>query len=162
MQENFDQIKPRLEDEAELARLKGLQQWSKQRFEKLKPVISKHKQNGFIRNRHGDMHLANITLIDDKVTVFDCIEFNDNFRWIDVIIEIAFTTMDLIDRQRPDLAAQLLDRYLQRTGDYAGLALLQFYQVYRALVRAQVAIIRHNQADLTETEKQENLPQYKD
>jgi len=162
MQENFDQIEPRLEDGTELINLKYLQQWSKQRFEQLKQVITIRKQNGFIRNCHGDMHLANITLIDDKVTIFDCIEFNDNFRWIDVISEIAFTTMDLIDRQRPDLAARLLDRYLQRTGDYAGLALLQFYQVYRALVRAKVAIIRHSQPDLTKTEQQQSLQQYED
>jgi len=162
LQENFDQIKPRLEDEAELTHLKHLQQWSKQRFEQLKKVIAARKKNGFIRNCHGDMHLANITLINDKVTVFDCIEFNDNFRWIDVISEIAFTTMDLIDRQRPDLAARLLDRYLQRTGDYAGLALLQFYQVYRALVRAKVAIIRHSQPGLRKSEQQQSLQQYKD
>ena len=162
LQENFDQIRPRLEDKTELARLEHLQQWSKQHFEQLKQVITTRKQNGFIRNCHGDMHLANITLINNKVTVFDCIEFNDNFRWIDVISEIAFTTMDLIDRQHPDLAARLLDRYLQRTGDYAGLALLQFYQVYRALVRAKVAIIRHSQPDLSKAEQQQSLQQYKD
>lgn len=162
VQENFDQIRPRLEDETESARLKQLQQWSQQRFEQLKHVITTRKQNGFIRNCHGDMHLANITLINNKVTVFDCIEFNDNFRWIDAISEIAFTTMDLIDRQRPDLAARLLDRYLQRTGDYAGLALLQFYQVYRALVRAKVAIIRHSQSGLSKSEQKQSLQQFKD
>ncbi len=162
MQENFDQIRPRLKDETELARLKHLQQWSKQHFEQLKQAITTRKQNGFIRNCHGDMHLANITLIDGKVTVFDCIEFNDNFRWIDVISEIAFTTMDLIDRQRPDLAARLLNRYLQRTGDYAGLALFQFYKVYRALVRAKVAIIRHSQPGITTAEQQHSLQQYQD
>jgi len=162
MQENFDQIRPRLEDETELPRLEHLHQWSKQNFKQLKPVITARKRNGFVRNCHGDMHLTNITLIDNKVTLFDCIEFNDNFRWIDVISEIAFTTMDLIDRQRPELAARLLDRYLQRTGDYAGLALLQLYQVYRALVRAKVAIIRHSQSGLTKTEQQQSLQQYKD
>ncbi len=160
--ENFDQIRPRLVDEAEVARLEHLQQWSQQRFEQLKTAIAARKRDGFVRNCHGDMHLANITLIDNKVTVFDCIEFNDNFRWIDVISEIAFTTMDLIDRQRPDLAARLLDRYLQRTGDYTGLALLRFYQVYRALVRAKVAIIRYSQPGLSEDEKEESLKQYRE
>jgi len=162
VEENFQQIRPRLQDSNELAQLERLEQWSHEGFDQLKPLFKQRKQAGFIRNCHGDMHLANITLIDDKVTIFDCIEFNENFRWIDVISEIAFTTMDLIDRQRPDLAARLLDRYLQRTGDYAGLALLQFYQVYRALVRAKVAIIRHSQADLTEMKRQASLQQYKD
>ena len=161
VQENIDQIRPRLQDETELNRLDGLKQWSEQQFKQLKPVITTRKQQGFTRHCHGDMHLANITLIDDKVTIFDCIEFNDNFRWIDVISEIAFTTMDLIDRQRPDLSARLLDRYLQRTGDYAGLALLRFYQVYRALVRAKVAIIRHSQPGLSKTEQQHSLKHYK-
>lgn len=160
--ENFDQIHTRLQNEEELTRLERLKTWSEQSFEQLKPVISARKQQGFIRNCHGDMHLANITLIDNKVTVFDCIEFNDNFRWIDVISEIAFTTMDLIDRKRPDFAARLLDRYLQRTGDYAGLALMRFYQTYRALVRAKVAILRHSQAGLNENEKAESLNQYKE
>ena len=160
--ENFDQIRTRLQNEEELTRLKRLKTWSEQCFEQLKPVISTRKQQGFIRNCHGDMHLANITLIDNKVTVFDCIEFNDNFRWIDVISEIAFTTMDLIDRKRPDFAARLLDRYLQRTGDYAGLSLMRFYQTYRALVRAKVAMLRHSQAGLSENEKEESLRQYKE
>ncbi len=162
VEENFQQIRPRIQATHELARLKQLEQWSQTSFDKLKHLFEQRKQLGFIRNCHGDMHLANITLIDDKVTVFDCIEFNDNFRWIDVISEIAFTSMDLIDRQRPDLAARLLDRYLQHTGDYAGLALLQFYQVYRALVRAKVAIIRHSQPGLTKTEQQQSLQQYRD
>jgi aminoglycoside phosphotransferase family enzyme/predicted kinase len=162
MQENFDQIRSRLQDDSEQARLDRLQQWSKQRFDQLKGVITERKRQGFVRNCHGDMHLANITLVDGKVTVFDCIEFNDYFRWIDVISEIAFTTMDLIDRGRPDLSARLLDRYLQRSGDYAGLALLRFYQVYRALVRAKVAMIRHSQAGLTDTESEQSLQQYRD
>jgi aminoglycoside phosphotransferase family enzyme/predicted kinase len=162
IQENFDQVGVRIEDTSDVARLERLLQWSQQSFKQLKQVISARKRDGFVRNCHGDMHLANITLIDDKVTVFDCIEFNDNFRWIDVISEVAFTTMDLIDRRKPDFAARLLDRYLQRTGDYAGLVLLQFYQVYRALVRAKVAIIRHSQGGLSAAESQMSLQQFRE
>lgn len=100
-----------------------------------------------------------MVLIEDKVVLFDCLEFNANLRWIDVISEIAFGVMDLDDRDRPDLAARLLDRYLQRSGDYAGLTLLRFYQVYRAMVRAKVAAIRASQLDATT--RSEALKEYR-
>ena len=76
------------------------------------------------------------------MTLFDCIEFNAAMRWIDVMSDVAFLVMDLRDRRRPDLAARLLNAYLEQTGDYAGLAVLRFYFAYRALVRAKIAILR--------------------
>lgn len=161
VEENFKQIQPLLSAAEEKARLQRLEQWSHQTFEQLRPVFEERKRSGFIRNCHGDMHLANIALIDEEVVIFDCIEFNDNFRWIDLISEIAFTTMDLFDRGQPQFAARLLDRYLQRTGDYEGLSLLQFYQVYRALVRAKVAAIRAHQSGLSNTERTAALNQYR-
>ncbi len=162
IEENFQQIRPRLLDATELARLDRLYQWSREQFKQLSHTLEQRKKDGFIRNCHGDMHLANMTLIDGKVTIFDCIEFNDNFRWIDVISEIAFTTMDLIDRKQAGFAARLLNRYLQHTGDYQSLAVLQFYQVYRALVRAKVAIIRSKQPDISREELHQSLQDYRD
>jgi hypothetical protein len=88
------------------------------------------------------MHLANMALHDGRVLIFDCIEFNPNLRWIDVMSEVAFVVMDLHHRGRPELARRFLNRYLERTGDYGGLAVLRYYLVYRALVRATVAAIR--------------------
>ncbi len=162
VERNFQTIFPLLSDEKDIQQLERLKQWSLAKYEQLLPHIEQRKANGFIRNCHGDMHLANIALIEGKITIFDCIEFNDSLRWIDVISEIAFTCMDLIDRHQPSYAARLLDRYLQRTGDYAGLVLLQFYQVYRALVRAKVAIIQASDAMHSEQEKQHTLLQYRE
>jgi predicted kinase len=82
------------------------------------------------------------------VTLFDCIEFNAGMRWIDVMSDVAFLVMDLRDRRRGDLAARFLNVYLERTGDYAGLDVLRFYVVYRAMVRAKVAAIAKNAADV--------------
>ena len=76
---------------------------------------------------------------------FDCIEFDPGLRWIDVLNEIAFLTMDLEERGRADYAHRLLNRYLEAKGEYRGLPLLAFYTVYRALVRAKVAAIRASQ-----------------
>ncbi len=86
-----------------------------------------------------------MTLIDGKVTLFDCIEFNPQLRWIDVMSEVAFLVMDLEERGYPRLANHFLNGYLQHTGDYAGLELLRYYKVYRALVRAKVSMLRRQQ-----------------
>lgn len=73
------------------------------------------------------MHLANMFLMNGEVNIFDGIEFNFQFRWIDVMSELAFTLMDLDHREQKVFATQLLNRDLEITGDYEGLALLRFY-----------------------------------
>jgi aminoglycoside phosphotransferase family enzyme/predicted kinase len=151
---NFEHIRPLLSHEMDMAQLDRLEHWSRTTFEALRPVFQQRRDDGFIRECHGDAHLANMVLIDDAVVLFDCLEFNPALRWIDVISELAFVVMDLDDRRRPDFANRLLDRYLQRTGDYAGLKLLRFYQVYRALVRAKVATIRLQQEQTPEQVKE--------
>jgi uncharacterized protein len=77
---------------------------------------------------------------------FDCIEFDARLRWIDVMSEIAFPVMDLEHHGLPRLAARFLGAYLEESGDYAGLRVLRFYLVYRAMVRAKVACIREHQS----------------
>ena len=99
-------------------------------------------QQGFVRECHGDLHLGNIAVIDGEITIFDCIEFNDAMRWIDVMSEVAFTAMDLEDRGHAALGHRFVNAYVEITGDYAGLAVLRFYLVYRALVRAKIALLR--------------------
>lgn len=147
IKENFAHIEPLISDQTDREHLQHIRQWSDAAFDRLKTTIAVRKKKDYVRECHGDAHLANMVLIEDNVVLFDCLEFNANLRWIDVISEIAFGVMDLDDRDRPDLAARLLDRYLQRSGDYAGLTLLRFYQVYRAMVRAKVAAIRSSQLD---------------
>ena len=100
--------------------------------------FDKRKTGGFVRECHGDLHLANLVLHHDRIIAFDGIEFSERLRWIDVINDIAFTVMDLRARGQPALASRFLNRYLEFTGDYEGLVLLPFYEVYRALVRAKV------------------------
>src|SRR5690606_2538026 len=84
-------------------------------------------------------------LWNDEPVIFDCIEFNDEFRWIDVLSETAFAVMDLEDRGSFELSRRLLNRYLEQTGDYGGAGLLRYYLVYRAIVRAKVACLRLRQ-----------------
>ncbi len=136
-------------DSADL--LKGLRDWSEAEFERLRPAIVQRRADGFVRECHGDLHLGNMAWVDGKPLVFDCIEFNPNLRWIDIISEIAFLVMDLRARRWPTFAARFLNTWLEAIGDYAGVALLRFYLVYRALVRAKVEAIRAMQADTDET-----------
>ncbi len=103
--------------------------------------FEKRKVSGFIRECHGDLHLANLALLDDRIIAFDGIEFSERLRWIDVINDVAFTVMDFQARGQPAVARRFLNRYLEFTGDYEGLGLLPFYQVYRALVRVKVAAL---------------------
>ena len=138
--QNFEQIRPFLSEKADLLQLDALQAWAESSFERLKPLLAQRKADGFIRECHGDIHLGNITLIDDKVVIFDCIEFNEPFRMTDVYADIGFLAMDLEDRGQKSLSRRLVSQYLELTGDYQGLELLNFYKAYRALVRAKVAL----------------------
>jgi predicted kinase len=108
----------------------------------LAAVLAERKRGGFVRECHGDLHLGNMVLVDGRVRIFDAIEFNPELRWIDVMSEVAFLAMDLLQRGRGDLAFRFVNAYLERTGDYEGVRVLRYYLVYRALVRAKVAAIR--------------------
>lgn len=145
MAENFDQLRALLPAARPADHLDRLETWSRQRFAELGGLLASRSGTGWIRECHGDLHLGNIAQTDHQLHIFDCIEFSPALRWIDVFSEIAFLVMDLEERGRPDYAYRLLNRYLEATGDYAGLPLLDFYKVYRALVRAKIAAIRDRQ-----------------
>ena len=97
------------------------------------------RRGGSVRECHGDLHMGNVALIEGELAPFDGIEFDPGLRWIDVMSDVAFLTMDLKAHGRPDLAFRFLDGWLQRSGDHAGLQVLHFYEVYRALVRAMAS-----------------------
>lgn len=159
--QNFEQIRPQLDTEADRGLLDKLQAWSAQTHARLSKEWQARRHAGFIRECHGDMHLGNMALLDDKIVIFDCLEFNERLRWIDVMSEAAFITMDLYDRERPGLAHRFLNDYLQHSGDYRGLRVLRFYQVYRALVRAKVACLRLAQSGLSDGERGEIRGHYR-
>ena len=161
MQENFDQIRPMLDDAGLLAQLANLEDWTRTTFERCRDLIAHRRENGLVRECHGDLHLANITVFNDQVTVFDCIEFNEPFRWIDVMNDLAFLLMDLESRQEPALANRVLNTYLEYRGDFEGLALLPLYKAYRAMVRAKIALFTLGNPNLSETEKTDLMQRYR-
>ncbi|WP_297844171.1 bifunctional aminoglycoside phosphotransferase/ATP-binding protein [Pseudomonas sp.] len=158
--QNFEQIRALISDKADLQQLEALQAWAQSSFERLKGLLSQRKAEGFIRECHGDIHLGNATLIDGNVVIFDCIEFNEPFRFTDVYADIGFLAMDLEDRGLKSLSRRLISQYLELTGDYQGLELLNFYKAYRALVRAKVALFSLS-ADADAVQRATTLRQYR-
>jgi len=140
--ENFDHIRPLLIENSQKQQLQKIQQWGDSEWRKQAGLMQLRKQHGYVRECHGDLHLGNMTLINSKVTLFDCIEFNPLLRWVDVISEVAFLFIDLMHFGYDRFAYRFLNRYLHYTGDYQGLTLLRYYLVYRALVRAKVSLLR--------------------
>ena len=125
--------------------IERLQAWTALELARRAPEFTARQVDGHVRECHGDLHLGNLVLLGETPVPFDCIEFNDRLRFIDVINDVAFTFMDLIEHERATLAWRFIGAYLERTGDYQGLAVLRFYAVYRALVRAKVTRIRLHQ-----------------
>jgi aminoglycoside phosphotransferase family enzyme/predicted kinase len=153
--ENFRQIREQNIAAGISGRLDRIEDWSRNRFEKLKPLMQQRRTDGLVRDCHGDLHLNNIVLLDGQPVLFDCIEFNPALRCIDIVSEIAFLVMDLEEHQQAGLANLCLNRWLMETGDYAGLRLLRFYQCYRAMVRAKVAALRLAQTPAASPEHQQ-------
>ncbi len=153
--ENFSQIRHNLDCGEIAKKLDELATWSKEQLQSLRSLLDERKANGYVRECHGDMHLRNMALIDNKIVIFDCIEFNMNFYFIDVISEIAFLVMDLEERDQAPLARRFLNQYLECTGDYAGLMVFNFYKVYRAMVRAKVDALRASQETPSSPEYQQ-------
>ncbi|TCK17534.1 hypothetical protein DFR30_0767 [Thiogranum longum] len=161
VEENFSQIQDCRQETGEQSRLSSLRNGSRETFRKLQTILQTRKNTGFIRECHGDLHLRNIALVNETPVAFDCIEFNDNLRWIDIISEVAFLVMDLDHREQPGLASRFLNTWLEQTGDYAGITLLRYYLVYRAMVRAKVDCLRAYQAGIDSTSKASMLKEYR-
>lgn len=116
--------------------------WTREQAALLDPEFRRRAAGGYIRECHGDLHLANLFEWEGQVYPFDSLEFNPDLRWIDQINDIAFLVMDLMARGRADLAYTFLNTWLEGSGDYGGLVVLRFYLVYRSMVRLKVAAIQ--------------------
>ncbi len=147
--ETLHQIAASALDAQDRTHVEQLLAWDARQRADLAPVFLERKALGMIRECHGDLHSGNIITRDGQVEAFDCIEFNDSLRWIDVMNDVAFVCMDLRFRRRPELAARFLNGYLEHSGDYDGLAVMRYYEVHRALIRCKVALLRAAQDDVT-------------
>jgi aminoglycoside phosphotransferase family enzyme len=139
--DNFD----KLQDEVPDALLQRFRGWMQARLERQETLLGKRIETGYFRECHGDLHLGNIVRLAEGIRAFDCIEFSKELREIDVVADYAFLTMDFIARGAAGYAYTFVNRYLEKTGDYSGAELLPVYLLYRAMVRAKVAVIGRGQ-----------------
>lgn len=146
VRENFAQIRAALDDGAEQVEvLAAIEATSERWADELREVFQARRAGGFVREGHGDLHLANLTRLPEGIRAFDCIEFSPDLRWIDVVNDIAFLFMDLQYKSRIDLSWWLMNAWLEASGDFRGLEVLRYYALYRCMVRAKVAALRSRQ-----------------
>lgn len=115
-------------------------------------LFDKRVKEGKIRDCHGDLHAAHVCFTSD-IYIYDCIEFNDRFRYCDVASEIAFLAMDLDRYQQAGLSQYLVDAYVGRSHDEELRKLLDFYKCYRAYVRGKVESFKLDDPLISQTEK---------
>jgi uncharacterized protein len=136
-EENFQQIKPFTALTIDRNFLSLLMTYTRAFIADNKHKFAERRRNGYVRDGHGDLHCQHICLEHPPI-IFDCIEFNDSFRVIDVLEDIAFLFMDIEYRGRFDLSARLHKAYFARRLEVLDEELLTFYRVYRAVVRGKV------------------------
>lgn len=119
-----------------------------------KTFLEKRVTDHKIRDCHGDLHLDHICINDD-ITIFDCIEFNERFRWGDVAEDVAFLTMDIDFNGWPQHAEHFVKSYIRYSGDEDMAVLLNFYCCYYAYVRGKVTSFRLNQKEISSSERRE-------
>lgn len=125
---------------------------------RLRPLIDRRAARGMPRDTHGDLHLDHIYYFPDKeppadLVIVDCIEFNDRFRFIDPVADIAFAVMDLAFHGRRDLACAFADAYFRAAADEEGRKLLPLYTAYRASVRGEVEGLLVMEKEVPEPER---------
>jgi len=120
------------------------------------PLFRKRIESGRIRDCHGDLHAAHVCFTDD-ICIYDCIEFNDRFRYCDVASEVAFLAMDLDHYGRADLSRLFVNSYVAQSQDKELLKLLNFYKCYRAYVRGKVEGFKFDDPHISEEERVKTL-----
>ncbi|MBI3832466.1 MAG: AAA family ATPase, partial [Planctomycetes bacterium] len=135
----MDAIRHNFEHLPDTEQERALRRRFDEHFARQKPLLEARGQAGKVRDCHGDLHLANICLWQGAPLLFDCIEFNDDLRIIDVLSDAAFLYMDLLERGHAAQAQRFMNLYLEATGDFAGLPAWPLFVAYRAHVRAKIA-----------------------
>jgi aminoglycoside phosphotransferase family enzyme/predicted kinase len=134
----------------------ALAERSSAHYRRIVPLLRERGKRGLIRRIHGDLHLGNIALIDGEPVLFDAIEFSDIIASGDVLYDLAFLLMDLLERQLPQAANIVLNRYLTETHrdeDFDALTALPFFLSMRAAIRAKVTAARMERAAAAERDK---------
>ncbi len=141
VRENFAQTRGVVERSVDPEDARDIERWQTDFLREHTALFDARIAAGRVRDGHGDLRLEHVYLRPQGITIIDCIEFNERFRFADVCADLAFLSMDLAYAGRADLAERLLARYARDTNDFDLYALVDFYESYRAYVRAKVSLM---------------------
>ncbi|HUI25423.1 MAG TPA: AAA family ATPase [Candidatus Kryptonia bacterium] len=154
LEDNYNGVRPFREVTIAAADDDAIQAFSAAFLRRNEPLFRRRQAQHRIRDGHGDLHSEHVCFSDGLV-IFDCIEFNRQFRYCDVASEIAFLAMDLEFHGRADLASHLIASYAARAGDAELPRLMGFYRCYRAYVRGKVDSLKSRETEVNESERSE-------
>ena len=151
-EENFNQTEKYIDISIPSLKYHRIKAYTDNFIKTNKSLFNKRVKDGRIRDCHGDLHAAHVCL-SNGIYIYDCIEFNDRFRYSDVASEVAFLAMDLDRYQRADLSQAFVNAYVRLSQDKELLQLLNFYKCYRAYVRGKVTSFMLDDPYVSEEEK---------
>lgn len=155
--ENFEQCVPFVGSIVSRPAFEAIRYYTDRFFDHETRLMNERRASGRILDCHGDLHLEHIYLKPDGVCIYDCIEFNERFRSIDVANDAAFLAMDLDFHGRPDLSRYFGSEMAERLSDPDLLHLLDFYKCYRAVVRGKVEAMRSRGEEVPAEERRESM-----
>ncbi len=151
--DNFAELRRLPECEPATSAVDALEHRLAGEFDRLRSLMLERQAAGRVRECHGDLHCGNVVRWQGRLVPFDGLEFDEALRFIDVVNDVAFLTMDLAERGRDDLRRAALQAWCETLGDFAGLPLLPYYECYRSLVRAKVASLAALQSSADPTRR---------
>jgi len=149
MEENFHQVEPFVDEFLERERWEFIREVSRAFFQNWHQLFQGRVRKGCIRDGHGDLRAEHVYFLDG-IQILDCIEFNDRFRYGDVVSDLAFLHVDLESLGSADASSVIMSAYTEQSRDYECYSLLDFYAVYRAIVKVKVACLRATEVELPE------------
>jgi uncharacterized protein len=155
--ENFEETERYISGPVSRRTWEDIRSWSMNFMEEKRDIFEERGRTGHTKECHGDLHLQHVWLSRDSIVIFDCIEFNERFRFGDVASDIAFLAMDLDFNGRKDLSEAFVDGYIHESGDASIKTVLKFYKVYRAYVRAKVTSFMYDDPGLDAAAKTKEM-----
>jgi len=152
--ENFDQTEKYIETTISKEIYEEVKNRTNHFFRTNEAIFHQRIASDQIRDCHGDLRLEHI-FWGEEISIFDCIEFNERFRYTDVAADIGFLAMDLDYHGRQDLSEHLVRAFIGESGDQELIEVLDFYKCYRAYVRGKVESFRLDDPHIPEEEKKE-------
>jgi aminoglycoside phosphotransferase family enzyme len=154
--ENFQQTEKYKDIAIKKKDFEYIRKWTDDFYRSKKQVFYDRIKGKMIRDCHGDLHMEHICLTE-SIPIFDCIEFNERFRYTDILADIAFLLMDLEYRGGREFAKILWENYKRISGVGDMDALLNFYKVYRAYIRGKVSCFQLDDKNIDPRKKEEAI-----